>query len=177
MQDCTRRIIFVYILWIFFVSYSRNAADAFRVNVIHARGQVRSPVTHIAGTSFFHIKRGNVWIAGVTKQNVNAALVFEFLYKTVEVMVNYFGKVTEENVKNNFVLIYELLDGNVFSFNVLYLFFKSHNYCWQNMICKDIVNPYYCIHDHLPVAAELQSDKTLFIRYCIINVKISLIGF
>lgn len=86
-------------------------------------------MTHIAGTSFFHIKRGNVWIAGVTKQNVNAALVFEFLYKTVEVMVNYFGKVTEENVKNNFVLIYELLDGNVFSFYVLYLFFKSHNYC------------------------------------------------
>ena len=91
--------------------FSRNAADAFRVNVIHARGQVRSPVSHIAGTSFFHIKRGNVWIAAVSKQNVNAALVFEFLYKTVEVMVNYFGKVTEENVKNNFVLIYELLDG------------------------------------------------------------------
>ena len=102
--------------WNFFIFYSRNAADAFRVNVIHARGQVRSPVTHIAGTSFFHIKRGNVWIAGVTKQNVNAALVFEFLYKTVEVMVNYFGKVTEENVKNNFVLIYELLDGKVFFF-------------------------------------------------------------
>lgn len=50
----------------------------------------------------------------MSKQNVNAALVFEFLYKTVEVMVNYFGKVTEENVKNNFVLIYELLDGKNF---------------------------------------------------------------
>lgn len=91
--------------------FSRHAADAFRVNVIHARGQIRSPVSHIAGTSFFHVKRGNVWITAVTKQNVNAALVFEFLFKTVEVMVNYFGKITEENVKNNFVLIYELLDG------------------------------------------------------------------
>lgn len=30
--------------------------DAFRVNVIHARQQVRSPVTNIARTSFFHIK-------------------------------------------------------------------------------------------------------------------------
>eukprot|EP00111_Clytia_hemisphaerica_P000971 TCONS_00002816-protein len=89
---------------------SRHAADAFRVNVIHARGQIRSPVTHIAGTSFFHVKRGNVWIAAVSKQNCNAALVFEFLFKTVEVMANYFGKVSEENVKNNFVLIYELLD-------------------------------------------------------------------
>jgi len=88
----------------------RNAVDAFRVNVIHARQQVRSPVTNIARTSFFHIKRSNLWLAAVTKQNVNAAMVFEFLLKFVEVMQAYFGKISEENVKNNFVLIYELLD-------------------------------------------------------------------
>ncbi|XP_028394197.1 AP-2 complex subunit mu-like [Dendronephthya gigantea] len=88
----------------------RNCIDAFRVNVIHARGLVRSPVTNIARTSFFHTKRGNVWIAAVTRQNVNAAMVFEFLFKVVEVMQSYFGKLTEENIKNNFVLIYELLD-------------------------------------------------------------------
>ena len=88
----------------------RNAVDAFRVNVIHARGQVRSPVTNIARTSYFHIKRSNLWLAAVTKQNVNATMVFEFLLKVVDVMQNYFGKISEENVKNNFVLIYELLD-------------------------------------------------------------------
>ncbi|XP_071476342.1 AP-2 complex subunit mu [Diadema setosum] len=88
----------------------RNAVDAFRVNVIHARQQVRSPVTNMARTSFFHIKRGNVWVAAVTKQNVNAPMVFEFLAKLMEVMTSYFGKVTEDNIKNNFVLIYELLD-------------------------------------------------------------------
>ncbi|CAH1240240.1 AP-2 complex subunit mu isoform X1 [Branchiostoma floridae] len=88
----------------------RNAVDAFRVNVIHARQQVRSPVTNIARTSFFHIKRSNIWLACVTKQNVNAGLVFEFLNKMVEVMQSYFGKISEDNIKNNFVLIYELLD-------------------------------------------------------------------
>eukprot|EP00794_Sanderia_malayensis_P015091 gene15091-16647_t len=88
----------------------RHAADAFRVNVIHARGQVRSPVTHLNGTSYFHIKKGNIWIACVTKQNLNAPMVFEFLNKTTEIMSSYFGKITEDNVKNNFVLIYELLD-------------------------------------------------------------------
>ncbi|XP_041480038.1 AP-2 complex subunit mu [Lytechinus pictus] len=88
----------------------RNAVDAFRVNVIHARQQVRSPVTNMARTSFFHIKRGNIWVAAVTKQNVNAPMVFEFLAKLMEVMTSYFGKVTEDNIKNNFVLIYELLD-------------------------------------------------------------------
>ncbi|KAK2181319.1 hypothetical protein NP493_403g01033 [Ridgeia piscesae] len=88
----------------------RNAVDAFRVNVIHARQQVRSPVTNIARTSFFHIKRANIWLAAVTKQNVNAAMVFEFLLKIISVMQAYFGKISEENIKNNFVLIYELLD-------------------------------------------------------------------
>lgn len=47
----------------------------------------------------------------MTKQNVNAAMVFEFLLKIIEVMQSYFGKISEENIKNNFVLIYELLDG------------------------------------------------------------------
>lgn len=28
-----------------------------------------------------------------------------------DVMTAYFGKISEENIKNNFVLIYELLDG------------------------------------------------------------------
>lgn len=81
------------------------------MNVIHARQQVRSPVTNIARTSFFHVKRGNIWIAVVTKQNVNAAMVFELLTKTVEILQSYFGKLNEENVKNNFVLVYEILDG------------------------------------------------------------------
>lgn len=88
----------------------RNAVDAFRVNVIHARQQVRSPVSNLARTSFFHIKRANIWLAAVTRQNVNAAMVFEFLLKMCDVMQSYFGKISEENVKNNFVLIYELLD-------------------------------------------------------------------
>ena len=38
-------------------------------------------------------------------------MVFEFLYKMCDVMAAYFGKISEENIKNNFVLIYELLDG------------------------------------------------------------------
>lgn len=92
--------------------------DAFRVNVIHARQQVRSPVTNIARTSFFHVKRSNIWLAAVTKQNVNAAMVFEFLYKMCDVMTAYFGKISEENIKNNFVLIYELLDGTMTPFSI-----------------------------------------------------------
>ncbi|QQP42371.1 AP-2 complex subunit mu-1 [Caligus rogercresseyi] len=70
-------------------------------HVIHARQQVRSPVTNIARTSFFHIKKSNIWLAAVSKQNVNAGMVFEFLVKMCVVMEAYFGKISEENVKNN----------------------------------------------------------------------------
>ena len=94
-----------------FPSSSRQVVDAFRVHVIHARQQVRAPVTNIGRSNFFHIKRGNIWIVAVARNNVNAALVFEMLNKATDVMSSYFGRLSEENVKNNFVLIYELLDG------------------------------------------------------------------
>lgn len=60
-----------------------------------------------------YFQRANIWLAAVTKQNVNAAMVFEFLLKVIDVMQSYFGKISEENIKNNFVLIYELLDGKL----------------------------------------------------------------
>lgn len=43
--------------------------------------------------------------------NANAALVFEFIYRFNTIAKSYFGKLDEESVKNNFVLIYELIDG------------------------------------------------------------------
>ena len=55
----------------------------------------------------------------VTKGNANAALVFEFLYRLVGLGKAYFGKFDEEAVKNNFVLVYELLDGGFFRLDML----------------------------------------------------------
>lgn len=56
----------------------------------------------------------------MTKSNANAALTFEFLYRLVGLGRGYFGKLDEEAVKNNFVLVYELLDGEVFFLNFLW---------------------------------------------------------
>jgi AP-2 complex subunit mu-1 len=57
------------------------------------------------------VKHENIYLVAVTKSNANAALVFEFLYRLVVLGKGYFGKLDEEAVKNNFVLVYELLDG------------------------------------------------------------------
>jgi AP-2 complex subunit mu-1 len=45
------------------------------------------------------------------RTNANAALVFEYCYRFINIAKSYFGKIDEEAVKNNFVLIYELIDG------------------------------------------------------------------
>jgi hypothetical protein len=59
------------------------------------------------------------------RNNANAALIFEFLYRFISISKSYFGKLDEESVKNNFVLIYELIDGPSFpsAYNSLILIF------------------------------------------------------
>ncbi|KAL3469254.1 Mu homology domain-containing protein [Aspergillus californicus] len=84
-------------------------ADIFRIQVI-SNPQVRSPILTLGSTTFSHVKHENIYLVAVTKSNANAALVFEFLYRLVLLGKSYFGKFDEEAVKNNFVLIYELLD-------------------------------------------------------------------
>ena len=95
-----------------------------------SNSDVRSPIITLGSTSFFHVRANNLYVVAVTKSvhtygaaipsglmtslrrnNVNAAMVFEFCYRFVSICKSYFGKVDEESVKNNFVLIYELIDG------------------------------------------------------------------
>ncbi|KAH7107641.1 clathrin adaptor, mu subunit [Auriculariales sp. MPI-PUGE-AT-0066] len=87
----------------------RSIADVFRIQVI-SNSDVRSPIITIGSMSFFHVRINNLYVLACTKNNANAALVFEFLYRFISVSKSYFGKVDEESVKSNFVLIYELID-------------------------------------------------------------------
>ena len=93
-----------------FVAIGPRLADVFRIQVI-SNAQVRSPILTLGSTTFSHVKHENIYLVAVTKGNANAALVFEFLYRLILLGKGYFGKFDEEAVKNNFVLVYELLDG------------------------------------------------------------------
>ena len=84
-------------------------ADIFRIQVV-SNVNVRSPILTLGSTTFSHIRHENIYIVAVTKSNANAALVFEFLERLRALGKSYFGKFDEEAVKNNFVLVYELLD-------------------------------------------------------------------
>ncbi|KAK9334163.1 Mu homology domain-containing protein [Lipomyces starkeyi] len=87
----------------------RSISDLFRIQVI-SNTDVRSPVLTLGTTTFCHVKHENIYIVAVSRQNADVALIFEFLYKIVALGRAYFGKLDEEAIKNNFTLIYELLD-------------------------------------------------------------------
>lgn len=89
---------------------SRSAASAFRKQIIAAK-KLGAPVVLIEKCSFMYIRIGDIFLAAVTKHNANPTLVFQYLHSMVEVFQKYFAcELTEESVRNNFVLIYELLD-------------------------------------------------------------------
>lgn len=46
----------------------------------------------------------------MSKRNTNAAEVVLFLHRLVQVLVEYFKELEEESIRDNFVIIYELLD-------------------------------------------------------------------
>jgi AP-2 complex subunit mu-1 len=71
-----------------------------------------APVRMIDGSTFVFTRAGNMFLVAVTRSNANAALVFHFLNACVDIFKGYFsGKFDEETLRNNFSLVYELLDG------------------------------------------------------------------
>ncbi|KHJ95270.1 hypothetical protein OESDEN_04788 [Oesophagostomum dentatum] len=68
------------------------------------------PVISSQDATFVYIKHNNIYLVSTCRSNVNVALVLSFLFKCVEVFTEYFKDVEEESVRDNFVVIYELLD-------------------------------------------------------------------
>jgi AP-1 complex subunit mu len=60
--------------------------------------------------SFAFIKANNLYIVATITNNANIALIFTMLHKIVEIFREYFTEVEEESLRDNFVIIYELLD-------------------------------------------------------------------
>ena len=49
-------------------------------------------------------------VLALSKRNSNAAEIILFLHRLVSVLVEYFKELEEESIRDNFVIIYELMD-------------------------------------------------------------------
>ena len=62
------------------------------------------------GISFIFIRRNSLLIACTTKFNVSPSTTLELLNRLAKIFKDYCGVLTEESIRKNFILIYELLD-------------------------------------------------------------------
>lgn len=69
-----------------------------------------TPIIQHGNVTFIYIKYNNLYMVATTKKNANVALVFQFLHRVVQVFCEYFKEMEEESIRDNFVIIYELLD-------------------------------------------------------------------
>jgi len=75
---------------------------------------------HTLSSLFFHTafvislaythQHNNLYLCGVTCKNSNIALILTYLYQLTALFQDYFTTLNEESIRDNFVIIYELLD-------------------------------------------------------------------
>uniref|UniRef100_A0A158Q7C8 MHD domain-containing protein n=1 Tax=Elaeophora elaphi TaxID=1147741 RepID=A0A158Q7C8_9BILA len=78
----------------------------------------QSPALEHPEATFIYVRHSNLYcningediVVSTSRKNVNVTLVLTFLYKIVEVFGEYLKDVEEESIRDNFVVIYELLD-------------------------------------------------------------------
>ncbi|KAL5276547.1 AP3M2 family protein [Megaselia abdita] len=68
------------------------------------------PVIPISQNYLITIQRNRISFVAVCKQEVSPLFVIEFLHKVVDTFEDYFSDCTETVIKDNYVVIYELLD-------------------------------------------------------------------
>lgn len=69
-----------------------------------------SPILYHGGLSYIYIRHANLYVLAVSRKNSNAMSILVFLKKLCQVFTDYFRDLEEESLRDNFVLVYELLD-------------------------------------------------------------------
>ena len=89
---------------------AQDISEGFTNEVLELEEANMKPVFTIDDVHYVWIKHQNIYLVAVGKRNLNVAITFSFLYKLKDILKDYFNVLEEETVKDNFVLIYELLD-------------------------------------------------------------------
>ena len=75
-----------------------------------ASKRTAEPIFVVDGTSFCHIHTSKMYFVLTTTENAQCALLIELLQRLSRVFKDYCGVLTEDSVRRNFLLLYELLD-------------------------------------------------------------------
>ena len=68
------------------------------------------PIFNIDGINYIFLHRYSIYIVATSRFNVSPSLVLEYLNQVTKVIKDFCGMLSEEAIRKNFVLIYEVLD-------------------------------------------------------------------
>ncbi|KAL0703824.1 hypothetical protein Bca4012_070249 [Brassica carinata] len=87
-------------------------AERFFTKLIEKEGESESndPVVYDNGVTYMFVQHSNVYLMIASRQNCNAASLLFFLHRVIDVFKHYFEELEEESLRDNFVVVYELLD-------------------------------------------------------------------
>lgn len=91
----------------------RNVADTFRDDIIATKLVERSPVNMVDRLCYIHFRHENLLLVAVGRPDVNVFLVIQLLLKLMQLLSDYFGRVSEPAIKDNFIVVQELIDETI----------------------------------------------------------------
>ena len=91
-----------------------NAIDSFPLLLLELENGddelLFKPFISSNGINYVFINHKNIYVCGLTRKNDNVMTMVVFLSRMIEVLTQYFKSLEEESIRDNFVIIYELLD-------------------------------------------------------------------
>lgn len=89
---------------------TQNISESFQRKVLELEEINMKPAFSISRIHYAWIKHRNIYLVAVSNRNPNLTMIFFFLHKLKEILIDYFNELEEESIRDNFVIIYELLD-------------------------------------------------------------------
>jgi AP-4 complex subunit mu-1 len=68
------------------------------------------PAFNVEGINFLYLRRNGLYLVATSQYNVAPSFVFSMLLRLVKVVKDFCGVLTEESIRKNFVLVYEVID-------------------------------------------------------------------
>ena len=89
---------------------NQDISSNFQKKVLELEENNMKPLFTINDVHYCWIRHKNIYIVAVSKRNPDICVIFFFLHRLVDLLIGYFTQLEDESIRDNFVLIYELLD-------------------------------------------------------------------
>jgi AP-4 complex subunit mu-1 len=68
------------------------------------------PVFNVEGVNFIYMKKSDLYLVLTTLENVSPSYFLEILDRLIKVIKDHCGVLSEESIRKNFIIIYEIID-------------------------------------------------------------------